>query len=320
MALIARKPRTLDQICPTRGQSRTSDVAKNAFVSQPKERRHADRTGTRHPARAGLCRDQGSPASHLGQRRLRRRRHDAADRRRVARRSRGPARRRKSARRRRRQRQCDAGGGAPLRRGHVDRLRAGAAREGTRPEPPPKGSTWTSSWPTPSSCRSPTAVSTSCCPPSAACSRPTMPASRARCCGCCARAAGSAWRTGRRRGFIGRLFKVIGAHVPPPAGLASPALWGTRAASRGAVRSARDATSAPSAGRSTSATAAPAHWVQVFRDWYGPTHKAFGALDAAGQARARTRHRRPAGRVRYRAAAARWSCRASTSRSSSPSA
>jgi hypothetical protein len=25
-----------------------------------------------------------------------------------------------------------------------------------------------------------------------------------------------------------------------------------------------------------------AHWVQVFRDLYGPTHKAFGALDAAG--------------------------------------
>ncbi len=28
-------------------------------------------------------------------------------------------------------------------------------------------------------------------------------------------------------GFIGRLFKVIGAHLPPPAGLKSPALWGT---------------------------------------------------------------------------------------------
>ncbi|MCB1884901.1 MAG: class I SAM-dependent methyltransferase [Geminicoccaceae bacterium] len=30
-------------------------------------------------------------------------------------------------------------------------------------------------------------------------------------------------------GFIGRLFKTIGAHVPPPAGVRSPALWGTRA-------------------------------------------------------------------------------------------
>ena len=28
-------------------------------------------------------------------------------------------------------------------------------------------------------------------------------------------------------GFIGRLFKVVGAYVPPPTGLKSPALWGT---------------------------------------------------------------------------------------------
>ena len=31
------------------------------------------------------------------------------------------------------------------------------------------------------------------------------------------------------QGFIGRLFKLIGAHVPPPAGVKSPALWGTEA-------------------------------------------------------------------------------------------
>ena len=30
-------------------------------------------------------------------------------------------------------------------------------------------------------------------------------------------------------GFIGQLFKTIGKHVPPPAGVRSPALWGTRA-------------------------------------------------------------------------------------------
>jgi hypothetical protein len=29
----------------------------------------------------------------------------------------------------------------------------------------------------------------------------------------------------------------------------------------------------------------PAHWLQVFRDYYGPTHKAFAALDAGGQER-----------------------------------
>ena len=30
-------------------------------------------------------------------------------------------------------------------------------------------------------------------------------------------------------GFIGQLFKTIGKHVPPPAGIKSPALWGTEA-------------------------------------------------------------------------------------------
>jgi ubiquinone/menaquinone biosynthesis C-methylase UbiE len=30
-------------------------------------------------------------------------------------------------------------------------------------------------------------------------------------------------------GFVGQLFKTIGKHVPPPAGVKSPALWGTEA-------------------------------------------------------------------------------------------
>ena len=82
-------------------------------------------------------------------------------------------------------------------------------------------------------------------------------------------------------GFIGRLFKVIGAHVPPPAGVQSPALWGTEAhlrelfGPRATVRSERRNFNF----RYRSA----AHWIQVFRDYYGPTLKAFAALDAAGQ-------------------------------------
>lgn len=83
-------------------------------------------------------------------------------------------------------------------------------------------------------------------------------------------------------GFIGRLFKVIGAHLPPPAGLQSPALWGTRAhlaklfgAQVQELRCERRLFMF----RYLSA----AHWIQIFRDYYGPTHKAFAALDAAGQ-------------------------------------
>jgi ubiquinone/menaquinone biosynthesis C-methylase UbiE len=85
-------------------------------------------------------------------------------------------------------------------------------------------------------------------------------------------------------GFIGRLFKLIGAHLPPPAGLKSPALWGTEArlqelfgAQATQIRCVRKVFNF----RYESA----AHWVQVFRDFYGPTHKAFAALPgAAGQA------------------------------------
>ena len=79
-------------------------------------------------------------------------------------------------------------------------------------------------------------------------------------------------------GFIGRLFKVIGAHVPPPAGLQSPALWGTKAHLAALFPEAADiaCTSRFFNFRYRSA----AHWVQVFRDYYGPTHKAFAALDA----------------------------------------
>jgi ubiquinone/menaquinone biosynthesis C-methylase UbiE len=79
-------------------------------------------------------------------------------------------------------------------------------------------------------------------------------------------------------GFIGRLFKVIGAHLPPPAGLKSPALWGTEphivelfGAQATQIRCERRMFRF----RYRSA----AHWVQVFRDFYGPTHKAFAALE-----------------------------------------
>ncbi|MBQ0917957.1 class I SAM-dependent methyltransferase [Hydrogenophaga aromaticivorans] len=82
-------------------------------------------------------------------------------------------------------------------------------------------------------------------------------------------------------GFIGRLFKLIGAHVPPPAGLASPVLWGTEShivelfgSHAAQIRCEHRLFNF----RYRSA----AHWVQVFRELYGPTHKAFGALDAQG--------------------------------------
>jgi SAM-dependent methyltransferase len=82
-------------------------------------------------------------------------------------------------------------------------------------------------------------------------------------------------------GFIGRLFKVIGAHVPPPAGLQSPALWGTEPHIV-ELFGAKAAQICCERRNFNFRYRSSAHFVQVFRDWYGPTHKAFGALDASG--------------------------------------
>ena len=83
-------------------------------------------------------------------------------------------------------------------------------------------------------------------------------------------------------GFIGQLFKVIGQHIPAPAGLKSPALWGTEAhivelfgAQAADIRTVRR--------NFNFRYRSPAHWLQIFRDYYGPTHKAFAALDRPGQ-------------------------------------
>jgi SAM-dependent methyltransferase len=76
--------------------------------------------------------------------------------------------------------------------------------------------------------------------------------------------------------FIGRLFKLLGGFVPPPAGLSSPALWGDEAWLNETFAEAasvdinlrqfdfryRDA----------------AHFITVFRSLYGPVHKAFLAI------------------------------------------
>lgn len=82
-------------------------------------------------------------------------------------------------------------------------------------------------------------------------------------------------------GFIGQLFKTIGKHVPPPAGVRSPALWGSASRLGELFPGCRVATSEKVFNfRYKSAD----HWLQVFKTYYGPTNKAFAALDAEGQA------------------------------------
>jgi ubiquinone/menaquinone biosynthesis C-methylase UbiE len=78
-------------------------------------------------------------------------------------------------------------------------------------------------------------------------------------------------------GFIGQLFKTIGRHVPPP-GVKSPVLWGTCARITelfDAQASSIQVEHRNFVFRYRSAQ----HWVDVFKTWYGPLAKTFGALD-----------------------------------------
>jgi ubiquinone/menaquinone biosynthesis C-methylase UbiE len=82
-------------------------------------------------------------------------------------------------------------------------------------------------------------------------------------------------------GFIGKMFKVTASHVPPLPGVQSPVLWGTEAHIQElfpAVTSVEHRSRYfPFRYRS------PQHFVDVFRTYYGPTLKAFAALDAERQ-------------------------------------
>jgi SAM-dependent methyltransferase len=78
--------------------------------------------------------------------------------------------------------------------------------------------------------------------------------------------------------FIGQVFKAIGKYIPPAAGVQSPALWGTN------VRLEELFGKSSRRIRTTSREfvfryRSPGHWIEVFRTYYGPMNRTFGALD-----------------------------------------
>ena len=77
-------------------------------------------------------------------------------------------------------------------------------------------------------------------------------------------------------GFIGQLFKTLGGHLPPPAGAQSPALWGTQEHLRALFGPQVALEVRPRVFNFRYRSAG--HFVEVFRTWYGPVHKAFAAL------------------------------------------
>jgi hypothetical protein len=75
---------------------------------------------------------------------------------------------------------------------------------------------------------------------------------------------------------------TVGKHVPPPTGVASPVYWGNEARVRQLFADARN--SAARRREFVFRYESADHFIDVFRRFYGPTHKAFGALNAEGQA------------------------------------
>jgi ubiquinone/menaquinone biosynthesis C-methylase UbiE len=83
-------------------------------------------------------------------------------------------------------------------------------------------------------------------------------------------------------GFIGQLFKTMGKHVPPPPGVKSLSLWGTR--DRLEELFGWQAASIRAEPRHFAFRyRSPEHWLEIFKTYYGPTLKAFAALDPAAQ-------------------------------------
>jgi hypothetical protein len=86
-------------------------------------------------------------------------------------------------------------------------------------------------------------------------------------------------------GFIGQMFKINGKHVPPPALMASPVLWGDRAVvSQRFSEGIADLKLTSNYYPSFQYPFGVPEVVEFFRQFYGPTNRAFAALDADGQA------------------------------------
>jgi ubiquinone/menaquinone biosynthesis C-methylase UbiE len=83
-------------------------------------------------------------------------------------------------------------------------------------------------------------------------------------------------------GFIGRLFQVVGRYAPPPAGVRPASLWGTPAR-LAELFAGRAATITASTKTFNFRYRSAEHWLEFFREVYGPMRQTFAALDAERQ-------------------------------------
>jgi len=80
-------------------------------------------------------------------------------------------------------------------------------------------------------------------------------------------------------GFIGQVFKTLGRQLPPPAGVQPPSRWGVEAHLQ-QLFGKQAASIAVTKRMFNFRYRSAAHFIEVFRTWYGPVHKAYAALPA----------------------------------------
>ncbi|MDB5997427.1 MAG: SAM-dependent methyltransferase [Pseudomonas sp.] len=82
-------------------------------------------------------------------------------------------------------------------------------------------------------------------------------------------------------GFVGQMFKTLGRHLPPQPGAQPPSNWGSEAWLHEHFDE-RDFLLQVSRRQFNFRYRSAAHFIDTFRNWYGPTHKAFAALPPEG--------------------------------------
>jgi ubiquinone/menaquinone biosynthesis C-methylase UbiE len=82
-------------------------------------------------------------------------------------------------------------------------------------------------------------------------------------------------------GFVGQMFKTLGRHVPPPPGAQPPSNWGDEAWLHSHFDD-HDFLTQVTRRTFNFRYRSAAHFIDTFRAWYGPVHKAFAALPVDG--------------------------------------
>ena len=86
-------------------------------------------------------------------------------------------------------------------------------------------------------------------------------------------------------GFLGNMFSIFKAHLPPPpVGVPSPMGWGDEDLVRARLRHGFDSLRLTRRIALMRYPFPPAETVEFFRQYYGPTQRAFASLDASAQA------------------------------------